>query len=392
MNVALFSSNVKSHWVLLIRSLPVMRPETPWTVHCGNLWCPDQIPLLWIRGLISDEVDQHAIIELPPAHTLTSFRVQQTVRSASSEPNHNIKKPTHFRTFYISCTMASVPIALTGTTGVLGGAIARLLAPNHSLRMLVRDASRAQTFDGSTAVGGCGFENEAACTSAMKGCEVLLMVSAAEHPDRLKQHYSFIAAAKAAGIRHLVYTSFYNAAPDAEFRLARDHWLTEERIRSSGIPKWTMLRNNFYMDALVGFVDKHGVIKGPAENGKLSPVARQDVASAAAAVLASPAKHSHKTYNLTGGERFSLAEVAHAMKQAVDSPKSFAFRNETYEEAIASRESDSGAPRWLIEAWVSTYTAIAKRQMDGCSGDIEYLTGEKPTTFKAFLGNWSTAT
>ena len=34
--------------------------------------------------------------------------------------------------------------------------------------------------------------------------------------------------------RHVVYTSFYGAAPDCTFTLGRDHWATEEHIRASG--------------------------------------------------------------------------------------------------------------------------------------------------------------
>ena len=63
----------------------------------------------------------------------------------------------------------------------------------------------------------------------------MLMVSAAESEDRVDEHRTFVDAAAAAGVRHLVYISFCGAAPDATFLLARDHHVTEQHIERSGM-------------------------------------------------------------------------------------------------------------------------------------------------------------
>ena len=73
------------------------------------------------------------------------------------------------------------------------------------------------------------------------------MVSAAESEDRVDEHRTFVDAAAAAGVRHLVYISFFGAAPDATFLLARDHHVTEQHIEHSGMT-WTFLRDNLYAD------------------------------------------------------------------------------------------------------------------------------------------------
>ena len=75
------------------------------------------------------------------------------------------------------------------------------------------------------------------------------MVSAAEDEDRLGQHRAFVAAAAEAGVRHVVYTSFAAAAPDAVFTLGRDHWATEQAIEEAGLAH-TFLRDSFYLDFL----------------------------------------------------------------------------------------------------------------------------------------------
>jgi uncharacterized protein YbjT (DUF2867 family) len=36
-------------------------------------------------------------------------------------------------------------------------------------------------------------------------------------------------------VRHVLYTSFMGAEPDATFTLAREHFQTEARIRASGM-------------------------------------------------------------------------------------------------------------------------------------------------------------
>ena len=52
---------------------------------------------------------------------------------------------------------------------------------------------------------------------------------------------------RAAGVRRVVYTSFFGAGPDSTFLLGRDHWHTEQRIRDLGL-HFTFLRDNLYAD------------------------------------------------------------------------------------------------------------------------------------------------
>ena len=82
------------------------------------------------------------------------------------------------------------------------------------------------------------------------------MVSAAENETRLDEHRAFVDAAADAGVEHVVYVSFFGAAPDATFTLARDHFATEEHIKASGMA-WTFLRDNLYLEfteAMVGML------------------------------------------------------------------------------------------------------------------------------------------
>jgi NAD(P)H dehydrogenase (quinone) len=272
-------------------------------------------------------------------------------------------------------------LAVTGSTGGLGGMVARQLADvGQAQRLLVRDAGRAPELEGAVPLVFSYADSDLA-GQALEGVKVLFMVSAAEAEDRLQQHYSFIDAAAAAGVRHVVYTSFYGAAPDATFTLARDHYATEERIRASGMD-FTFLRDNFYLDFLPLLAGEDGVIRGPAGNGVVSAVSREDVARSAVAVLRYPALHVGTTYNLTGPAELTLWHAAEVL--TAETGRSIAYHPETVDEAYASRAS-YGAPPWQVDAWVSTYTAIAAGELAGLSPDVHTLTGRDPLSLTEFL-------
>ncbi|CAH0182831.1 SDR family oxidoreductase [Microbacterium sp. Bi128] len=273
-------------------------------------------------------------------------------------------------------------IAVAGSTGAVGGRVARdLAARGIPQRLLVRDAARAPELEGAE-VHVAGYSDAAAAASALAGVETLFMVSASESADRVEHHRTFVEAAARAGVRSIVYTSFLAAAPDAVFTLGRDHAVTEEMIRASGM-SWTFLRDNFYMDMMELFAGDDGVIRGPAGTGRCSLVSRSDVAATAVAVLRDPAAHADRAYDLTGPEALTLDEVAQKISAVRGQP--VRFHDETVDEAYASR-AVFGAPRWQVDAWVSTYTAIASGDLAGVSGDVEKVTGRPAQTFDEFLG------
>ena len=274
-------------------------------------------------------------------------------------------------------------IAVTGSTGAVGGLVARSLAGSDfrlDLRLLVRDPERAPDIDCDVRV--CEYADEEAAVAALRGVDVLFMVSASEARDRREQHRTFIRAAARAGVRHVVYTSFAGAGPDATFTLGRDHHDAETAIRESGMT-WTFLRDNFYLDLLPLFADQDGVLRGPAGRGRVAGVARADVADVAVEVLRSPESHADTTYTLTGPEALTLDEVA-ARAGAVLG-RSLRFEDESVEDAYAWRREAYGAEDWQLDAWVSTYTAIAEGTVADVTDDVRRVTGRPPRTLEQAL-------
>jgi NAD(P)H dehydrogenase (quinone) len=276
--------------------------------------------------------------------------------------------------------MAGERIGVTGSTGGLGGRVARRLA-DHGIgqRLLVRDASRAPRIEHAAVAVIDGYDDADGMRRALQGIETLFFVSAAEDPDRVRLHRSAVDAAVAAGVQRIVYTSFVAAAPDSTFTFGRDHFHTEQLIKQAGVA-YTFLRDSLYMDFVPLLCPPEGVIRGPADEGRVAAVARDDVADVAAAVLTGEG-HDGETYDITGIEAFTLGEAAAELSRVTG--RHIAFEEETVEEAFASRQS-SGAPDYMIEGWVTTYTAIAAGDLERISDCVERFCDREPQR----LGDW----
>jgi NAD(P)H dehydrogenase (quinone) len=271
-------------------------------------------------------------------------------------------------------------IGVTGATGQLGSRIARRLAESGvPQRLIVRDPGRAPSLPGAS-VAQAAYGEHAALLSALDGVDVLMLLSASETADRVSLHKATIDAAAAAGVRRIVYTSFVGAGPSATFTFARDHWHTEEHIRSTAVD-FTFLRDNLYLDFVPSFVGEDGVIRGPAGDGRVAAVARDDVAAVAASVLVSD--HSAATYDLTGPSAFTLAEAAAVLTEA--SGRKVRYEAETLDEAYRSRES-FGAPAWEVAGWVTSYAAIASGELSEVSSAVRDITGREPISLESYVG------
>jgi uncharacterized protein YbjT (DUF2867 family) len=271
-------------------------------------------------------------------------------------------------------------LAITGATGHLGRLVAHAVR-DLDPRLVVRDPSRLTGF-ADAPVAAAEYGDLGAGIAALVGVDVLFMVSAAETPDRRREHRTFVEAAARAGVGHVVYTSFCGAAPDATFTLARDHHDTEEALRASGL-EHTILRDNLYLDLVPHLGGDDGVIRGPAGDGRIAAVARADVAAVAAEVLRAPGEHAGRTYDLTGSEALTLAELA--SRASVVTGRTLRFEDETVEDAYASRRAAYDVEDWQLDAWVSTYTAVRDGSFARLSDDVRAITGRRPLTIERVL-------
>ena len=271
-------------------------------------------------------------------------------------------------------------IAVNGSTGQLGGRIARLIAKSGAhQRLLVRDTSRVPALPNAKAES-VDLTDGAATRRQLAGADTFVFVSLPESKHRARQQVSIVEAAAAAGVERIVYVSFVSAAPDCTFTFGRDHWHTEQAIVGSGMD-FVILRNNFYQDLLVEFRGPEGVIAGPAANGRVAAVARDDSAAAIAAAALDDAQNKH-TYTLTGPEALTMTEVAEIITDVTGKPTT--YKAETFDEAYDSRAA-FGAEAWEVDGWVSSYAAIANGETAIVTNDVETLTGRPPRSFREYL-------
>ena len=272
--------------------------------------------------------------------------------------------------------------AVTGATGEVGGRVARRLASRGiAQRLLVRDASRAPRLDGAEVATISGYGDRDSMRAALEGIATLFLVPAEEALDRIDQHKTAVDAAVDAGVERIVYLSFVGATPDNTFTLGRHHWATEEHIRTKDVA-FVFPRMNLYMDFIPLFAGEDGVIRGPAGAGRVAAVLRDDIADVVAEILADPAAHDGRTYDLTGPEAVTLAEIADVLTRVTG--RTVRFEDETVEEAWESRRA-SGAPDWMIEGWVTSYLAIANGELDVISDDVERIAGHPPLRLEDWL-------
>jgi len=211
-------------------------------------------------------------------------------------------------------------IALTGATGHLGRlAIAALKARGAQPVALARDPAKAADLGVETRA----FDYTTADPAALKGVETLVLISSSDFNDRAGQHRKVIAAAKAAGVKRIIYTSILKGEASPMI-LAQDHIATETAIRDSGIPA-TLLRNGWYTENYTGALGaavQHGAIIGAAGEGRVNSAARKDYAEAIA-VTAIDDAHAGKIYELAGDTAHTGADLAAAVAKAAGKPVAY---------------------------------------------------------------------
>ena len=262
-------------------------------------------------------------------------------------------------------------IGITGVTGKLGSYVADIVDKKGIASIhLARSPERAKVY-ASAEIRQMVYANTLEVVAALKGIDVLLMVSARENPERVEEHKSFLDAAKLAGVQHIVYTSFYGADEKATFTLSRDHAQTEAYIKELGFT-YTFLRDNFYLDFLIDMALENGEIRGAAGSGLVSAVARKDTSRVAAEILLKPKEWENQILNLTGPEDLSMEEIVALLSK--ETGNSIRYVDESLEEAYESRKKWP-AETWEYDAWVSTYTAIKVGEQAGVSTDVEKVLG-----------------
>jgi NAD(P)H dehydrogenase (quinone) len=204
-------------------------------------------------------------------------------------------------------------LAISAASGRLGHAILRRFGQRQlDVIAIARDPARIRLAGVERRAGD--YADEASMTRALTGVDTLLMISApvVDGTDRVVLHRNAIAAARKAGVRHVIFTSVIGS------EAAADTWFgptwqvnraTEDDLRQSGL-EWTVARNGLYLDLDIVQIRNaavSGVYTNSAGEGRCGYISIDELAVPFVNLALEPTFRG-QTLNLTG-EGHTQAEL-----------------------------------------------------------------------------------
>jgi uncharacterized protein YbjT (DUF2867 family) len=272
-------------------------------------------------------------------------------------------------------------LLVTGATGNIGRELVReLAAKGVGFRVLVRDPARAAGLPASAERVVGDLDDPATLEPALAGAGKLFLLTPGIGTDHVRHA---VAAARAAGVRHIVHLSSFNVLGEPMPAMGRWHHDREQIIRASGIPATFLRPGGFMTNALdwLPTIREDGYVLDPAGPGRYAPIDPADIAAVAALALTEDG-HQGREYVLTGDEALTVTEQVQILCAAtglhieVREPAAL-------EDAVRAR-FPNGAPQALADALIEGL-ALLRADTTGLRTDtVQRLLGRKPGTFAAW--------
>jgi NAD(P)H dehydrogenase (quinone) len=263
-------------------------------------------------------------------------------------------------------------ILISGASGKLGSLVIKhLLASSGMAPGDIIAASRDPSKLTDLAAKGIetrkvDFTDASTLDSAFQGVDRLLVISTDAIGARIEQHKAAIEAAKKAGVSRIFYTSMFNPKT-SKVIFAPEHAASEEAIETSGLA-YTIFRNGWYMENLFTSLDgalASGRWYSSSADGRITYIAREDLARAMAAAIANPVA-DNIIYSLGGETGYTKAEIAALVTEISGRP--LEVINIT-DEQLESGLTAAGVPANFVPLIVSVDAAVR-------AGDLAINTGE----------------
>ena len=256
--------------------------------------------------------------------------------------------------------------------------------PPKDIIATVRDLKKGEKFkEKGIEVRLADYSKQETLKEAFKGVDKILFISSipGQEVSRENQHKNVVEAAKACGVKFIVYTSIIKGDKN-EALLSADHKYTEKIIKESGI-KHTFCRNNWYFEndellwKLCGNEGK--ILYDPLGNQKIGYALRREYAEAAAKVLTH--KNPKEIYELTGKPR-NLREIGEAIKKITK--KDFKII-EISKEKMAEKMKEEGYPELIVGTWSFMINDYLKGCLNFESDDFAEILGRPLTSLEDSL-------
>lgn len=281
-------------------------------------------------------------------------------------------------------------ILVTGPNGNVGTELVRMLIADGTLpfRIAANTPAKIEALYGPDAPKvKFSFADRGTWGPALEGVETVFLLFPLPHPGTAKSWMlPFVAAAKEAGVRHIIYLS----VPTAGDTKLVPHYTVERAIEASGL-SYTFLRAAFFSQNLCRDITTHAVdiaksdeIIVPAGKGVTSFVDSRDVAEVAVKVMRDPAAHAGKVYVLTGPELLDYHQVAAIMSEELGRPIA-------YREPSVLRFWWTVGPRvtWDTLLFMTGVYILTRRGKNADMTDtLPQLLGRSPRTMRDFVRDY----
>jgi uncharacterized protein YbjT (DUF2867 family) len=273
---------------------------------------------------------------------------------------------------------------IVGGTGTVGrNVVTGLLARNESIRVLTTSPEKAVSLPRGVEAVVADLNRSVTLAKAFDAIEGVFLVNALAE-NETAQGLAAVTAARAAGVKRIVYMSVAQADRATAIPHFASKLPVEEAVKSSGI-SWTILRpNNFFQndlwlrDVLLGY----GVYPQPIGDRGIDRIDVRDIADAAVNALTSE-RASGTIVEMNGPATLTGSETARIYGGHLG--KEIHYSGNDVE--IWGNHQANVLPAWLIKDLKIMYTYFQEKGLKGTPQELaamESLLGHPARTFEGF--------
>ncbi len=277
----------------------------------------------------------------------------------------------------------SARILVTGATGNVGYEVVRALSP-LPVRAAVSDpASKRARFADTVSLVKFDFRDPATYAAAFNGIESVFLVRPPQLANVKRDFVPAIAAAKAAGVQHIVFLSLLGV----EKQRIVPHYKIEQAILESGLD-WTFLRASFFMQNLSSVhldeLRQRNEIAVPVGQARTSFIDVRDIGAVAARTL-TDLQHRNRAYELTGAEASGYEDVAATMSTVLG--RRIRYTNPSLP-GFVIQQLRAGRPLMFTLVMAALYTVTRAGSADVVTDDVARILGRPPVLLCQFLEDY----
>jgi NAD(P)H dehydrogenase (quinone) len=285
-------------------------------------------------------------------------------------------------------SFSSSKLLVTGAGGQLGRRVVELLleAGASDIVATSRDPSKlADLAARGVEVRKADFDDPASLPAAFADVERVLLISTdslGQPGQRIAQQRAAVAAAVAAGVKHIAYTSAPSPRPQDGGGVLDDHFWSEQAVIASGLD-WTLLRHNLYAETILMGAG-HAVAEGQlvtATGGQgRSYVTREDCARVDAAALLTAT--GRQILDVNGPEAVTQDKLAALLAEISGRPVSHV---DVGADQLRAGLIGAGLPPFVAGLLVDFDVAASQGYHAVLAPTVKTLTGREPGSVRDFL-------